>query len=163
MLYTLIAYKSNSTDTCQGYLMAAFDSALEAWSGTEEERLADHWAMLHERNRTMERGEAEYDFLLFIDGVPAPYCDVVEGDRTPAARDALWARQEELEPAFGHIRELTNSKVAAQNRQREEAAEEAARVARLAKEEADRKAVLAKEAAERAELARLTAKFGSAA
>jgi hypothetical protein len=160
MLYTLIAYKENSVDTCRGCVMDAYGSAFEAWSGTEAERLAEHWAMLRERNRTMGRGESGYAFLLFIDGVPAPNSDVVEGDKDAKARDALWERQEDLTPAFDHIRELTDSKVAAQNRLREEAAAQAAHKALLAKEEAARKAAIAKEAAERAEFERLATKFG---
>lgn len=159
MIYTLIAYKENSVDTCRGCVMDTFNSDFAAWSGSDADLLAERWATLHARNEAMERGESGYSFLLFIDGIPAPYCDVEEGDRDPDARSAFWERQDALSPEFERIQELTNAKCAERRRQQEEAAA-------AAKKEADRKAELARVAAEqaalaaeRAEFARLSAKF----
>lgn len=160
MLYTLIAYKENSSDYCRGCLMDSYSSDFEAWTGAEAEELAERWAKLRDRNRNMRHGESGFDFLLFIDGVPAPYGDVQECDKGEGVREALWARQEELEPHFDYIKALTDSKLEAMDNRRALEAAEAARKAQLAKEEAERKAAAAKDAAERAEYERLSAKFG---
>lgn len=165
MLYTLIAYKENSVDTCRGCVTDAYDSAFEAWTGSEPEELANRWAALRDRNSQRERGEAEFVILLLIDGVPAPRCyGYIENfDKGDEARETVYARQEALSEQFEYLEQLTNAKLNALDQERIRVAQEAARKAAEAKEAAERKRAEAKEAAERAEFARLSAKFGGGA
>ncbi len=160
MLYTLIAYKSNSSDYCRGCLMASYGSDFELWTGTEVEALADRWASLLDRNRNRERGEDGFEITLLINGVPAPYSYVEEFDKNQEARDALWAQQEELSQVFDDAKALAELKLRLIDEAREAAALAAKRQAEMAAEEAARKAAAAKERADRAEYERLAAKFG---
>lgn len=160
MLYTLVAYKSNSSDYCRGCLMASYGSDFELWTGTELETLADRWASLLDRNRKMERGEDGFEVTLLINGVPAPYSYVEEFDKNQDARDALWAQQEALEPFFADAKAQAEAKLKSIDDAREAAARVAQQKAEQAAAEATRKAALAKDAAERAEFERLSAKFG---
>lgn len=154
-LYTLIAYKPDSTDTCMGCLMANYSSDFEGFTSPDASAIARRWAKLLKRNEALEHGESGFDISLLIDGIPRHYDDI-----EMEWSEELEERQNALKPEFARIQELAEAELKAMHDDEAAKAQEAARLKAEAEEVARRRDSEEQEARERAEFERLSAKFG---
>jgi hypothetical protein len=74
--FTIIAYKSDSTDTCMGCLMASWSSDFEMSFATTEEDAAIAWADIEDKK--LEDREGGYEITLLINGLDYQH-DYLEG------------------------------------------------------------------------------------
>lgn len=162
-MYTLIAYKEDSTDYCRGCEMDRYGSAHEMYYGSDREVIADRYAQLLDKNNNLKHGESGYEITLFIDGIPPHWSDCQECAADDGTWDALRARQEALYDEFTSLRQLAEDNLEALQAKRAEEAVEKARLEAVAKAAAQRAASRAREAAERANFERLLAKYGGKA
>lgn len=153
-VYSLIAYKSNSVDTCRGCVMDRFDSDFELQTTTEESELVARWAQLLKRNRDRTRGEGGFDITLLINGADADLESELAGDDWDAWEILNDLRNRLETEANAAYQALVAAEQAAQAAAAQRAAlqAEAAREARRLQAEAD----------ERATFTRLKAKFEGA-
>jgi hypothetical protein len=143
LVYTLVGYRPNGTDSCRNCVMGRSDSDFFLNVHTDVERLADEWA----RRRFNEaqgasREICSYEYTLLINGLDE------SSEEFPL-----------LESAWTHAHGLTKARLALldsefQAAQERKAADEARR-----RQCAQERAQVAKQAQEHAEYLRLRAKY----
>lgn len=68
MFITVLAYKSNSSDSCMGCTVARFSSDFQWKTSEDRAEIEKFLAGILFSNKRMERGESEYELTILFDG-----------------------------------------------------------------------------------------------